>query len=213
MTVPNFSPPAAPLTGNTLTHVVIQPPHATGGDYYGDGYAPVYSVRQGPLHLHERTAGQQRRGRAVDPRVRQRGGQLPWNGSNVALLGDIADVATSVGAPVVSRARAQALASYHLPLQSKWEISRDSGATWTLYKLGAERVATDTSFYNSEAAAQAAGMWTIEGDLPPFAATDSGALLRFSACAYVASLQLGRPGAAEVRCRCAASRSRSRSST
>ena len=77
--------------------------------------------------------------------------------------------------------------SYHLPLQSKWEISRDSGATWTLYKLGAERVGTDTSFYSSEAAALAAGLWTIEGDLPPFAATDSGALLRFSACAYVAS--------------------------
>jgi hypothetical protein len=92
---------------------------------------------------------------------------VPWNGSNVALLGDIADVATSVATPVASRARAQALVSNALALQSKWEVSRDNGATWTLYKLGAERVATDTSFYSSQAAAQAAGLWTLEGDLPP----------------------------------------------
>ena len=54
--------------------------------------------------------------------------------------------------------------------------------------LGADRVATDTSFYSREAAAPAAGMWILEGDLPPFAATDNGALLRFSACAYLYDL-------------------------
>ena len=186
VTVPNFSPPAAPLTGNTLTHVVIQPPHATGGDYYGDGSTSVYPyVKARYTCTSERLANNEVAAPWTMEAANEAG--VPWNGSNVSLLGDIADVATSVGTPVVSRARAQALASYHLPLQSKWEISRDSGATWSLYKLGAERVATDTSFYNSETAAQAAGMWTIEGDLPPFAATDSGALLRFSACAYVAS--------------------------
>ena len=192
VTVPNFSPPAAPLTGNTLTHVVIQPPHATGGDYYGDGSLSVYPyVKARYTCTSERLANND----VAAPWTLEAANEaaVPWNGSNISLLGDIADVATSVGTPVVSRARAQALVSYHLPLQSKWEISRDSGATWTLYKLGAERVGTDTSFYNSEAAAQAAGMWTIEGDLPPFAATDSGALLRFSACAYVASYSWSDP--------------------
>ena len=139
MTVPNFSPPAAPLTGNTLTHVVIQPPHATGGDYYGDGTLTVSPYVKGRYTC---TSELLANNDVAAPWTLESAnwGQLPFNGSNVALLGDIADVATSVGAPVVSRARAQALASYHLPLQSKWEISRDSGATWTLYKLGAERV-------------------------------------------------------------------------
>ena len=186
VTVPNFSPPAAPLAGRTLTHVVIQPPHATGGDYYGDGTLNVYPyVKARYTCTSERLANNE----VAAPWTMEATNEpaVPWNGSNIALLGDIADVATSVGSPVVSRARAQAVVPGELQQRSKWEISRDNGATWALYKQGGERVATDTSFYSSEAAAQAAGLWTLEGDLLPFATTDNGALLRFSACANVPS--------------------------
>ena len=192
VTVPNFSPPAAPLAGNTLTHVVIQPPHAVGGDYPGDGSLNVSPYAKGRYTC---TSERLPNNAVAAPWTLESANwaQLPWNGSNVALLGDITDVQTSVGAPVVSRARAQAPASGPLALQSKWEISRDNGATWALYKRGAERVTTDTSFYSSEAAAQAAGLWALEGDLPPFAGTDNGALLRFSACTRIFPLNYAYP--------------------
>ena len=183
--VPAFSAPAPALTGATLTHPVIQPAHAAGGSY-GSGTLSISPYVKGRYTCtSERLAGN-----AVGaPWTLASANEvfLPDNASGMALLADIADIQTSTGAPVTSRARAQTTGSFGLSTRSKWEISRDNGASWSVYKLGAERVTLDTSYY-SEAAAQAAGLWVIEGDLPAFAATDNGALLRFSACTAIAPL-------------------------
>ncbi|MBC7941913.1 MAG: hypothetical protein H7Z19_19505 [Chitinophagaceae bacterium] len=189
--VPNFSPPAAPLSGTTLTHAVIQPAHSLGGDY-GSGTLTTSPYVKGRYTCTSELIA----GNAVAAPwtlVSTNEPFLPSNGSGISLLADIADVQSSVGAGVVSRARAQTMESHGLTSLSRWEISRDNGASWAVYKLGAERVTPDTSFY-SEAAARAAGLWVIEGDLPAFAGTDNGALLRFSACTAIPALfGSGRP--------------------
>lgn len=185
VSVPGFSPPAPPLTGSTLTHAVIQPTHSAGGSY-GSGSLTVSPYVKGRYTC----TSERLEGNAVAaPWTLESANEpsLPNNASGMVLLADIADVQSSVGAPVVSRARAQTAGSFALASRSRWEISRDGGASWSLYKLGAERVVPDTSFY-SEAAARTAGLWAIEGDLPAFATTDNGALLRFSACTAIASL-------------------------
>jgi hypothetical protein len=180
VTVPGFSS----LSGNTVTHVVIQPPHSPGGDQPGNGALYVTPFVEGRYTCtSERLANNEVAAPWTMPSANRP--QLPWNGSNIALLQDIGDVATSMGAPVVSRARAQAPAASPLAAQSKWEISRDGGTTWSLYKLGAERIAADTTFYASATDAQTAGLWALEADLPPFAGTDNGALLRFTACSLI----------------------------
>ena len=185
VTVPGFSPPAPPLSDGTLTHTVIQPPHSNGGSY-GSGTVEVTPYVKGRYTC----VSELMPGNAVATPwtlVSANEAFLPRNASGMVLLSDIADIQTSVGTPVVSRARAQTVGSYSLPSLSKWEISRDNGASWTVLKQGAERVTLDTSFYD-QSAAQAAGLWTLEGDLPAFAATDNGALLRFAACTAIAPL-------------------------
>jgi 6-phosphogluconolactonase (cycloisomerase 2 family) len=182
VTVPNFSAPAPALIGTSLLHTVIQPAHMQGfqaisgaafvdpfvkGRYICNGERTATNTVSAPWTLESANAP-----------------ALPYNGAGVALREDMADFQTSVGTTVVSRARAQTLSPNNLPTESKWEVSRDNGATWSVHKLGAERVTPDTSFYG-DAAARVAGVWAIEGDLPAFAGTDNGARLRFSACTYV----------------------------
>ena len=161
-------------------------------------------LRQGPLYLYQRAAGQQRSGRAVDHGGRQRGGRYPGTARTSRCS------ATSPMSPPASAlpwcpARARRPWRRITCRCSRSGRSRATAAPpGACSSFGAERVATDTSFYNSETAAQAAGMWgPSKGTCPP-----SPPRTAAHCCASQPELrcvvQLVRPGAAEVRCRCAA---------
>ena len=193
MTVPDFSPPAAPLAGNTLTHAVIQPPHATGGDYYGDGSLTVSPYVKG-------------RYTCTSERLADNAVAAPWT----------LESANGAMRPGTARRRA---ARRHRRCRHQRRRSRDVAgaragpsvvppvAAVEVGDLARQRRHLDPAQARRRAGRdrhlllrarprpRQPGLWTLEGDLPPFAATDSGALLRFSACTYVASRHWADPAA------------------